>query len=243
MSKYKYKIGEALLQAHPNVKTICNIQPVSGELRTRKLDIIAGENRTETMHKEYGAIFYLDVAKTFFSPRLATERRRIASMIQNGEMIVDMFTGVAPFSILIAKYAHPDKIYAIDKNRDAVIFAKRNICLNKVEDIVDVIHGDSSNTKQILGNIKVDRVIMNLPFSAYNFFPYALQSIKPKSVIHYYSILREEFLDDHKKSLEDIASRYMFKLSFSDIRRIKTYAPREFYIGMDITAVHKADVA
>ena len=244
LMEYKERIGDALLKTHSHVKTICNIKPVSGELRIRDVEIIAGKNNTRTIHKEYGALFHVDVAKTFYSPRLATERKRVASLVGRGEIVLDMFTGVAPFPVLIAKYGHPKKIYAIDKNRDAIFFAKKNIKINGVDDIVEVIHGDAKDIIEILDNIKVDRVVMNLPFSAYKFFSYALQAIKPKAVIHYYDILGEDKLEKRKKELEDISSNHGFTLYFNSIRKIKTYAPREFYIGMDITAhCYKADVA
>ena len=58
--------------------------------------------------------------ETYFSPRLANERKRITSLVKPGETVVDMFAGVAPFSIMIAKYANPKIIYAIDKNKDAI---------------------------------------------------------------------------------------------------------------------------
>lgn len=242
--KYREIIGNALLKTHPHIKAVYNIKPVSGELRIRKVEFLAGEHKSETVHREYGALFYLDITKIFYSPRLATERKRIASLVREGEIVLDMFTGVAPFPVLIARYGNPKKIYAIDKNREAIIFAKKNIKVNKAYDIVEVIHGDAKDIKEILGNIKVDRVIMNLPFSAYKFFSYTLQIIKSNAVIHYYDILCEDKLEKRKRELEYIASKHGFILHFDNIRRIKTYAPREFYIGMDITAYrYKADVA
>jgi tRNA (guanine37-N1)-methyltransferase len=93
--------------------------PVSGELRTRSLSIIAGEKRTITTHTEYGLLFDVDVRTTYFSPRLASERKRIANLVKPGETIVDMFTGVAPFSIMIARYAKPNVVYVIDKKQQS----------------------------------------------------------------------------------------------------------------------------
>jgi len=103
--KYKEEIGKSLLKINKNIKTVCLIQPVTGELRTRDVKVIAGEKRTKTTHKEYGLTFNVDVEKTYFSPRLATERKRVVSLIKPDEMVVDMFAGVAPFSIMIAKYS------------------------------------------------------------------------------------------------------------------------------------------
>ena len=56
---------------------------------------------------------------------LASERKRVAGLVKPGEIVVDMFAGVAPFSIMIARYAKPKIVYAIDKNKEAIILAER----------------------------------------------------------------------------------------------------------------------
>jgi len=236
--KYKGKIGESLLISNKNVKTICLIKPVKGELRTRDTEIIAGKNRTKTIHKEYGLKFEVDIGKTYFSPRLANERKRVADSVKSDEIIVDMFAGVAPFSIMIAKYAKPKIIYALDKNKKAIEYAKKNAKINNVLDKVEIIYADARDIEKIFnkGNRKANRIIMNLPFSANKFFKYALKIISDSCIIHYYDILKEEKINERIKELERIAEKNKITLSNFDFRKIKTYAPREFYIGIDITA-------
>jgi len=241
--KYKKEIAKALLKNNKNAKTVCLIHPVSGELRTRKIEIIGGKKNTETIHKEYGLKFLVDIKKAYFSTRLANERKKITEMVKNDEIVVDMFTGVAPFPIMIAKYAKPKIIYAFDKNKYAIKYAKENIKINNVLDKVELIYKDALNIPQYLKekNIKIDRIIMNLPFSSFDFFPNALQIIKNGGVIHYYEILTDEILDIRTKDLEKIAKKHGFSLVFNSIRKIKSYSPREFYIGIDITAKRKKD--
>ena len=243
LNKYKKQIAQALLKNHKNIKTVCLIHPVSGELRTRKIEIIGGEKRTKTIHKEYGLNFTVDIQKAYFSTRLANERKRITDQVKDNEIVVDMFTGVAPFPIMIAKYAKPKIIYAFDKNKDAIKYAKENIKINNVLDKVEAIYIDALNVPKYLKekNIKADRIIMNLPFSVFDFFPKALQIIGNKSVIHYYEILTDENLDIRTRKLEGIAKKHGFTLAFNSIRKIKSYSPREFYIGIDITAKRKKD--
>ena len=98
---YKDKIAEAFLKSYKHIRTVCLVKPVSGELRTRDIEVVGGEKNLVTIHKEYGAVFKLDVSKVYFSPRLANERKRIADNVKKNEVIVDMFTGVAPFPIII----------------------------------------------------------------------------------------------------------------------------------------------
>jgi tRNA (guanine37-N1)-methyltransferase len=236
--QYKKEIAEALLQIHKNIRTVCLIYPVSGELRTRKLEIIGGESSTETIHKEYGLNFFVDVEKTYFSSRLANERLRISKIVKTGETIIDMFTGVAPFSIMIVKFANPKIIYAFDVNKKAIGLAKKNVKINKALDKIELIVADSKNAPEILHNKKVraDRILMNLPFSAFEFFPSALQIIADQGIIHYYEILNEEDISHRINDLKDKAKDCKIKLSKINFRKIKSYSPREFYIAFDITA-------
>ena len=180
--------------------------------------------------------------KTYFSPRLATERKRVANLVKPGEIVVDMFTGVAPFSIMIAKYADPKIIYAIDKNSEAIKYAKENIKKNNVLDKVEIIHADAKKVHKILKE-KADRIIMNLPFSAHMFLKNTLTITKKISIIHYYDILKEEEIQERINELKRIGKENKTKLTNLNVRKIKTYAPREFYIGIDITATKNADVA
>ncbi|MDH7518048.1 MAG: class I SAM-dependent methyltransferase family protein [Candidatus Thermoplasmatota archaeon] len=229
------EIGQAILKSNKNIKTVCRVEPVTGEYRVRKIDVIAGEKNTKTTHKEYGLTFNVDIKNTYFSPRLATERKRIADQVKQGETVVDMFAGVGPFSIMIAKYARPEIIYAFDKNKKAVELAKQNIKKNKVLDKIEIIHADAKKIDKIL-NIKADRIIMNLPFSAHKFFTNALKIANNICIIHYYDVLKEDKIQERINTLKKIAERNKSILTKTEVRKIKTYAPREFYIGIDITA-------
>jgi tRNA (guanine37-N1)-methyltransferase len=239
---YRHVIGEALLRTHRNVHVVCRVNPVSGELRTRDVEVIAGEHRTVTTHTEYGLSLSVDIQATYFSSRLSSERKRIADLVQPEETIVDMFAGVAPFSIMIARYAAPRIVYAIDKNKEAVKFAEHNVRQNHVLDKVEVIKADASQVATIVPQ-KADRIIMNLPFTAHRFFSTALSIANATCMIHYYDILNEDAIPERICDLNTIASSQGFNLSNHMVHRIKSYTPREFYIGIDITARKRADVA
>jgi tRNA (guanine37-N1)-methyltransferase len=235
---FKSEIGNTLLKVNKNIKTVCLTKPIKGELRTRDMEIISGEKSTETIHKEFGLRFKVDVKKTYFSPRLANERKRVAELVKDGEIVLDMFAGVAPFSIMIAKYAKPKIVYAFDKNKDAVRYANDNVKINNVLDKVEVIHTDAKKSEEILNQkgVKANRIIMNLPFSSYLFFENALKLVADSCTIHYYDILKEDDIDERINDLKKLANKSKINLAKFDIRKIKTYAPREFYIGVDITA-------
>ena len=235
---YKNTIGKALISAQSQVETVCLIQPVAGELRTRSVEVVAGKKTTLTVHKEYGLCFFVDVEKTYYSPRLAGERHRVSKLVKNGEMIVDMFTGVAPFPVMIASFAQPKKIIATDKNKDAIRLAEKNVNNNKVSDNVELFCDDAENIEVLMKkkNVLADRVIMNLPFRSFEFFSKALNIINDTAVIHYYEIRAEDTIDERITQLNNVAEKKNMLIVDTVVHKIKTYAPREFYIGIDIIA-------
>jgi len=239
--EYKKNIGESILKSKKNIETVCIIKPVEGELRTRKIKIIAGKKQTKTIHKEFGLTYFVDVKDTYFSPRLANERKRISELIKPSETVVDMFTGVAPFAVMIAKYSKAKIIYAIDKNKKAISLAQKNIKINKVVDKITLFNNDSKNIKKILEkeNVFADRIIMNLPLLSHNFFTHALDIISKNCVIHYYIIIKDNEIETTIKNLKKIAKIKNVNITSYNTNKIKSYSPREFYMGIDITVKKK----
>ncbi len=91
----KESIAKAIIEVHKDVRTVlCKSGAVDGKFRVRGYELVLGDEKTETMHVEHGCRFMLDVAKVYFSPRLATEHLRVASQIKGSEVVVDMFAGV-----------------------------------------------------------------------------------------------------------------------------------------------------
>jgi tRNA (guanine37-N1)-methyltransferase len=181
-------IAEALMVQHKHVKSVWRQSgPVSGELRLRDLELIGGEDRTVTIHKEYGCLFKVDISKCYFSPRLAFERMRIAGLVGEESVVVNMFAGVGCYSIVIAKHSYVSKVYSIDVNSEAVEYMRENILLNKVVDKVIPLEGDARSI--INGSLrgKAGRVLMPLPERAIEYLDSAVSAVKaPRGWIHYY---------------------------------------------------------
>jgi len=182
------EIGEAIMQVNRHIKTVLyQTSPISGDLRLRELRWIAGEEKTETTHKEHGCLFKVDLRHCYFSPRLQYERMRIAQQVRRGEVVVNMFSGVGCFSIIIAKQSNPSKVYSIDVNPIAIRYQRENTRLNRVEAVVELIEGDAGKVvEEGLYDI-ADRVLMPLPMKAYEYLDYAVMALKPEGgCIHYY---------------------------------------------------------
>jgi tRNA (guanine37-N1)-methyltransferase len=132
------------MAVHRNVVTVlAQTSAVTGDFRLRRLVHVRGENKTNTIHREFGCLFSVDIAQCYFSSRLSNERYRIATMINPRETIVNMFAGAGCFSILIAKKANPAKVYSIDINPAAIQSMTENIMLNRVFGRVISLQGDA----------------------------------------------------------------------------------------------------
>jgi tRNA (guanine37-N1)-methyltransferase len=237
LDAYKLAIGNTVLQMNQKSRTVlAKAGAVGGIYRLRKFTVIAGEPKTETVHREYGCQYYVDVAKAFFSPRLSFEHHRVASLVQNGETVVDLFAGVGPFSVQIAKNHRNVKVYAVDVNPKAVEYLKKNIRVNRVTGMVHPIVGDARQvvTNKLSG--VADRVIMNLPEKAIQFVDVACEALKPSGgTIHFYSFISQSDSLDRLKprfteSVEK-SGRSVAKILFS--RLVRETAPNEWQVVLD----------
>jgi tRNA (guanine37-N1)-methyltransferase len=143
LTDYARQIGAALKTVHKNFNTVLGKRgAVSGTTRVRQYDILAGQNKTKTIHTEYNLRIAVDVAKAYFSPRLLEEHNRIADLAADGELVIDMFTGVGPFALHIAR-RHRVKVYAVDINPDAIDLLQESLELNRFAGEVIPILGDA----------------------------------------------------------------------------------------------------
>ena len=225
------RIADALIK-QKKVRTVLYADtPVSGEYRTRELSYLAGENTTETVYKENKCRYLLDVSKVYFTPRLATERLRIAGQVKDGEKVVDMFAGIGPFSILIAKRFPNSHVVAIDKNPEAVKYLRENVKLNKLEN-VEVREGDVRAASD--GVRDADHVIMNLPQSGFEFLDVAFRVVKKGGLIHFYSMSHEDDLfEGTLLKIEEAARRCNVSIVPIGKRAVRPYAPYQYNICID----------
>jgi tRNA (guanine37-N1)-methyltransferase len=237
LDAYKTMIGEAILETYKNVRTVlAKASVISGTYRLREFSAIAGEPKTETIHKEYNCQYYVDLAKAYFSPRLSYEHSRVAHLVKEGETVVDLFAGVGPFAIQIAKTHENVEVYAVDLNPDAVEFLKRNIKLNRVEGKVQPILGDAKQiVKERLAGV-ADRVIMNLPEKAIEFVDAACKALKPEGgIVHFYCFVSvSDSLENMKlRFIEEVekCGRRVERISFS--RLVRATAPCEWQVVLD----------
>ena len=237
LADYKKTIGEALLKAHRQTSTVlAKSSAVEGVYRLRDFKVIAGINKSVTVHREYGCVYHVDVAKAYFSPRLSSEHNRVASQVKNGETVIDLFAGVGPFAIQIAKKHEKVRVYAIDMNPDAIALLKRNIAMNRTEKQVIPFLGDARKVIREQLFRKADRVIMNLPETALEFVDVACEALKARGgVIHYYSFVKTSNpLETAKVRLNEAVTQNKRQVNnFLLAKTVREVAPYTWQVVLD----------
>jgi tRNA (guanine37-N1)-methyltransferase len=237
LKPYQNQIGEAILQTHRNIRTVlAKAGDISGVYRIRDYTFIAGEHKTSTIHREFGCSYQVDVAKAYFSPRLSHEHERVASQVQAGEVVVDLFAGVGPFSVLIGKRCPEAKVYAVDLNPDAVELLKVNVRVNRVDNRVFPVLADARKIAAGKLHGVADRVVMNLPETAIDYVDAACNAIKPAGgVVHFYGFVRQpDSVENLKQRFSEAAEKNGRKVDvFLYARAIRETAPFESQIVLD----------
>ncbi len=234
LSKKKI-IGKALLDEVKIVKSVFyQASAVEGNFRTRDLEILAGEDNTETEYKEFGCRFRVDVKNAFFSPRLSTERERIANLVQEGEVMTNMFAGVGMFSIMAAK-KKKCTVYSLDINPVASKLCETNISLNKLACNVISINGDATEIINNQLEDKSDRTLMLLPERSDEFLDSAIKTTKNGGIIHYYShIHADKKTDAGKLSEEHYLKISPVKSEILDSKIVRAVGPRYYQTVVDV---------
>ncbi|MFP3235323.1 MAG: class I SAM-dependent methyltransferase family protein [Nitrososphaeria archaeon] len=225
--------AEALMRAVPSIRSVwAQVTPVSGEYRLRGLEHLAGEERTLTLYRENGCSYLVDVAKVYFSPRLSGERLRVASLVRDGEVVHNMFAGVGPFSILIARMAKGVRVYSSEINPDAYELLERNVRLNRVEGSVIPMLGDALEHARRLRDlgIRANRVLLPLPERALDALPVATEELRVLGVAHIY--LHVEGGSPERRAMEEVSSRVP-ELHPYYARTVREVAPRLYQVVVD----------
>lgn len=212
-----------ILTTRPSIHTVVYAaSEVSGEYRTREFEILAGMPTTRTEVIEYGRRFTVDLAEAYFSARLSTERQRIKNQVQKNETILDMFAGVGPFAITLAKKAA--FIVASDINPKAITLMLENISQNHVKNILPVL-ADAHRVPAVLP-WKFDRIVMNLPLAGMEFLPEAFRMCKTGGKIHFYTLV--SVIGEHTARIQDLGGIVL------DEREVRSYSPGQWHTVYDI---------
>ncbi|MFB6299261.1 MAG: class I SAM-dependent methyltransferase family protein [Halobacteriales archaeon] len=225
------RIADAIMDSDLPVATVVNrASKIKGDQRVREWDVLAG-NGTETIHREYGHEFLVDIAEVYFSPRLATERRRVTEQATADEQILDMFCGVGPFVIPFG--ARGADVVGVDINETAIDYLRENARRNDVADRITGIHGDVRTIASEYADW-ADRIVMNLPHRAEDFLDVAVELADDSCWLHYYDIQHEDDPFGPGERAIEAAATPEYEIAVETRRTVRSYAPHELNVCLDV---------
>lgn len=230
----KNVIGEVILHSNKNVKVVARRSGnYAGEFRTIALEVIAGEERKETLITEFGVRLHVNVETTYFSVRSGNERRRIASLVEPGEQVLVMFSGVGPYPLLIAKHSDAENVVGVEKNPLAHDYALQNLRANKRIQNVRFYNRDVSGLPLSMEE-RFDRIVMPLPTMGHLFLSEGLNMLKAEGGwLHYYEMAKEGAFDVATARVTDACNKVGRQLCDSSVTRCGHCGPRSHRICVD----------
>lgn len=237
-------LAEAILEKLPYVRSVwATWSPVEGDYRLREFVHLAGEPRTETIYREHGCVFRVDIRRVYISPRLSYEHERIAKLVRPGEVVINMYAGAGLFSIIMAKHAEPKVVYSIDINPDAYRFMIENIRLNRVEDRVVAILGDASRIVPERLRGVADRILMPLPEKALEHLGAALAGLREgRGILHVYLHVDTPRGVDPRRRAEELLLERLHGLGAQGhvlgTRVVRTVGPRKSQVVVDVEVTY-----
>ncbi|MCL4328573.1 MAG: class I SAM-dependent methyltransferase family protein [Candidatus Thermoplasmatota archaeon] len=219
------RLAKSILEDNRGIRSVYMDTGISGEYRLRNLLLVSGEENRRAIHRENGVEMIVDLETVYFSPRLATERLLLSKKVKDGEKILDMFCGVGPFSLTIAKY-HSCEVSAIDKNPTAIQLLNENIKHNRLIGTIHPILGDAAAV--VPGMKGFDRILMNLPESSGDYLQLASSALKEGGLINYYENMKVENLEERMESMREEGFDLVSK------RQVHSLSKTEFMFSLEL---------
>ncbi len=199
--EWKEEVGRALLAFVPAARRVGWDQGVHGVERRRRIIPLAGSGGFSTLCRENGLAIEVDLERAYFSPRLASEHRRIAEAVRAGERVLDLCCGVGPFSLTIARDGRAREITAVDVNPDAIALLRANLVRLGLEGRVRSVVADLEAFLPTA--VPADRVILNLPHEGIKYLTSVANRVGPGGKLHYYEIMERSKIPDRSVALVD----------------------------------------
>ena len=189
LGPFRHTVAEAVLSRRRNITTVLNkTGKVSTDARTARYETWHGETMV-TVHREFGFSYRIDVGRSFFSARMAYERKRVTDQVGSGERVYVPFAGVGPFVIPAA--ARGAEVVAVEKNPDAVRYLLENAVLNHVSENCHILQGDALDTARFL-HTPFDRLIIPAPYGMDHALDVLLPLLGDGGTAHFYTFKTKE---------------------------------------------------
>jgi tRNA (guanine37-N1)-methyltransferase len=143
-------------------------------------------------------------------------------MVQDGEVVLDMFAGVGPFAITLA--ARAALVVAADLNPQAVGLMLENLAQNRARNVLPLL----ADARHLAGILpwQFDRIVMNLPLSGTEFLPDAFRLCRQGGTIHFYALVSAE--GEHTARIQELGGTVLAE------REVRSYSPGQWHAVYDV---------
>ncbi len=236
LQKYQQMIGQVYAEVLGCRSTLNDQGGISGVYREPQVEVIFGSSETETIHIENGIRYKLDPRKIMFSSGNLKERQRMATISKNTEIVVDMFAGIGYFTLPLAVYSQPQRIFACEINPVAYRYLCENVVLNNVNGIVEPLLGDN---RRVAPKDCADRVILGYLYNPEVFVSVALSCLRNQTgMLHYHARVPFEVIPKQPLAqLEDAVMRCHRSVELVHTEVVKSYAPGINHVVLDVRIV------
>ncbi len=224
--KYKREIAEGVVKNY-RLDSVWLDRGRHGMERRPEMEPVVGSKSLVEI-KENGCVFRFDLTRVMFSQGNQYEKMRVAGLVNDGEVILDMFAGIGYFTVPVVRHSQAKKCYSIELNPDSYRFLIENIKLNDLEGVVPVL-GDSMH---VTPENFADRVIMG-HIRCQDFIEKAIMALDGEGWIHYHEAVPERIIRRPVRRVERAAERMHAKLIEVSMRKVKNYSPGVYHVVVD----------
>lgn len=228
------EVGEALLDLVGGADTVVTRHGIEGPHREPAVEVLAGEGDTETVHREHGTEYALDLSRVMFSPGNKAERVHMGERVREGERVLDPFAGIGYFTLPMARAGAT--VTAIERNPDAFAYLVENVVRNGVTDRVETYRADCRDV--IAGfpdGTTFDRLVMG-HYDANEYLADTLSVLAPGGTVHVHAATPERLPPERPaRRVRAAAAEAGRTIDAMEIRRVKSYSEGVLHIVVDIT--------
>ncbi len=231
------EVGEALLSLHGGADTVLVQRHIEGQYRRPRVEHLAGERRTRTVHTEHGIAYEVDLGVTMFSPGNQHERVRMAAVTESGERVLDLCAGIGYFTLPLASAGAT--VTAIEHSPAAVAILSRNTTRNGVADRVRPICGDCRATpvtadRVVVGHLPVHDCRDDPTSFGGGYLDAALRALEGDGWLHVHGI---SWADEHELAKAALSARLRRRgerIETTTVRQVKSIAERTDHVVVDV---------
>ena len=208
---------------------------VSGEFRESGVEMLLGEDDW-AVRRENGVDYGYRMTKCMFSAGNVNERRRMGEAPGDGEVVVDLYSGIGYYTLPILVHSGASLVHACEWNPEAVMSLGWGLEANSVEDRCVVHVGDNRVTTRSLKGV-ADRVLLGLLPSSEDGYEAAIRVLNPAGgTLHLHGLAPSNGHGGWAYEAEGVISgMWPGSKVRSNLTRVKSYAPHWDHVVLDVT--------